>query len=427
MKRRRRSSSAASRVAVGRGGAGAGVVARTRRAPARRRRRAGDRLCGRCASSGRTAAQLAHGRAARPAAAAQLLGHLVRALRQRDAAARPLRSASTPASGWQVVGAGGRQPDAGARVPGQAPVGLPVGAGRDAKASTWRARWATPAARCRSAWSSIAAAASAAQARRDHLATELGAARPTALGLDRLGRFAEQPLIRQSRQSTAAICRSGALAVRNLAELGTQPLCNCASFAPERTAGPRRSISSSCRRLARPDADAGGLHGPAQAEDADRPGVGIEHLRTRDHRGRRQGAHRQGRPSAPAARRTDAAWRRAGCAAAPPRRRSGRRQRMPRRRRADRPRRQVADGRHLLPLGQPGRQAVRRGRQRGQGRRADLHHRGDEDHERDRGRQGRHDHARSCARTARRSSSASRCSSSSERPLQRRPIARCAA
>ena len=37
-------------------------------------------------------------------------------------------------------------------------------------------------------------------------------------------------------------------------------------------------------------------HGPSQAQDTDRPGVGIEHLRTGDHRSRRQGAHRQVRP-----------------------------------------------------------------------------------------------------------------------------------
>ena len=49
----------------------------------------------------------------------------------------------------------------------------------------------------------------------------------------------------------------------------------------------------------------------------------------------------------------------------------------------------------------PGSDRVRRSRQHGQGRRPDLHHRSDEDHERDRGRRRRHDHARSCARTAR--------------------------
>ena len=81
---------------------------------------------------------------------------------------------------------------------------------------------------------------------------------------------------------------------------------------------------------------------------------------------------------------------------------------------------QVADGRHLLPRRQPGRQALRRGRRR-------------------RSRKAQpvciieamkimneieadcigQDHAASCARTARRSSSASRCSSSSRR---RRPM-----
>ena len=119
--------------------------------------------------------------------------------------------------------------------------------------------------------------------------------------------------------------------------------------------------------------------------------------------------------------------------AAPPRHaRSARRRRRRLRRAPRRPRRppaprrpcrQVADGRHLLPLGQPGRQGLRRGRQR-------------------RSRKARPiciieamkilneieaDKAgtvtRSCARTARRSNTASRCSSSSD-ALQPPPGAR---
>ena len=66
----------------------------------------------------------------------------------------------------------------------------------------------------------------------------------------------------------------------------------------------RPGSTSAPRRARRPTAtrqnNNGGLetHGPAQAQNLDRPGVGVEHLRTRDHRGGRQGAHREvgGRP-----------------------------------------------------------------------------------------------------------------------------------
>ena len=64
------------------------------------------------------------------------------------------------------------------------------------------------------------------------------------------------------------------------------------------------TATSTHREASDLDITVGDEHGPAQTQDTDRPGVGIEHLRTRDHRGRRQGAHRQGRP-APAPR-----WRR---------------------------------------------------------------------------------------------------------------------
>ena len=92
-------------------------------------------------------------------------------------------------------------------------------------------------------------------------------------------------------------------------------------------------------------------------------------------------------------------------AAAAGRRRAGR---------ADRPRRQVADGRHLLPLVQPRARKpfVEVGSQVKEGD-TDLHHRSDEDPERDRGRQVRHDDPDPGAKTASRSNSASRCSSSS--------------
>jgi acetyl-CoA carboxylase biotin carboxyl carrier protein len=66
------------------------------------------------------------------------------------------------------------------------------------------------------------------------------------------------------------------------------------------------------------------VHGPAQTQDADRPGVGVEHLRTRDHRSRGQGAHRQGGPPRPCRRRhagtAAPAGGRGGAGCAPPRR-----------------------------------------------------------------------------------------------------------
>ena len=58
----------------------------------------------------------------------------------------------------------------------------------------------------------------------------------------------------------------------------------------------------------------------------------------------------------------------------------------------------------------PGAKPLRRDRQRGQGRRHALHHRGDEDDEPDRSRQVPARSPRSWPRTASRSSSASRCS-----------------
>ena len=94
-----------------------------------------------------------------------------------------------------------------------------------------------------------------------------------------------------------------------------------------------------------------------------------------------------------ASRDADAAPR---CAAAGARRaRAGRRARR-RSRSAGRPHRQVADGRHLLSRrASPGAKPFVEVGSAGQGRRHALHHRGDEDHERDRGRQGRHASPRS--------------------------------
>ena len=74
----------------------------------------------------------------------------------------------------------------------------------------------------------------------------------------------------------------------------------------------------------------------------------------------------------------------------------------------------LADGRHLLPLALARRQGLRRSRPERQGRRCPLHHRGHEDDEPDRSRQGRHRRRRSWSRTASRWSSTSRCSSSSD-------------
>ena len=75
------------------------------------------------------------------------------------------------------------------------------------------------------------------------------------------------------------------------------PLMNsCPAAGPAPCRRPAASTSAhrahQRHRRGQPDKEA---HGPAQAEDPDRPGVGVEHLRTGDHRSRRQGAHRQGR------------------------------------------------------------------------------------------------------------------------------------
>ena len=85
----------------------------------------------------------------------------------------------------------------------------------------------------------------------------------------------------------------------------------------------RQLSSNRCGERSACDARWRPRHGPAQAQDTDRSGVRVEHLRTRDHRSRRQGAHRQGRPGS---------WSRAGDAApapmaAPPRRPPPRRSR----------------------------------------------------------------------------------------------------
>ena len=70
----------------------------------------------------------------------------------------------------------------------------------------------------------------------------------------------------------------------------------------------------------------------------------------------------------------------------------------------------LADGRHLLPRVQPGRQAVRRGRHARQGRRPVCIIEAMKMHERDRRRRRRHDHQDPGRERPGRSNSASRCS-----------------
>ena len=93
------------------------------------------------------------GRAARPAAAAQFLGDLVRPLRRRNAAAGPLR-ARAAADGWQVLALAVDQPDPVRRFIAERTLTLPV-ALAGATAWTCRVSSATAAAGCRSPRSSI--------------------------------------------------------------------------------------------------------------------------------------------------------------------------------------------------------------------------------------------------------------------------------
>ena len=117
-------------------------------------------LLGRSASSGRRAATLAFEQLARQAAAAQLLGHLVSALRRGDADARrllPRKCRQRLASGR----IGHRSAQRGAQVPGQrTPVSYPDRAGGPARHRAGQATWATRPAACRSPWCSTPTATS---------------------------------------------------------------------------------------------------------------------------------------------------------------------------------------------------------------------------------------------------------------------------
>ena len=110
--------------------------------------------------------QLAHGELARQAAAAQLLGDLVRALRRRNAAARSLR---TRAARRRLAGRGhspSTRPMPVRKFVAERTGRLPVALAGAIGARACRASSATPAAGCRSASAFDAAGASSAQARR---------------------------------------------------------------------------------------------------------------------------------------------------------------------------------------------------------------------------------------------------------------------
>ena len=156
----------------------------------------------------------------------------------------------------------------------------------------------------------------------------------------------------------------------------------------------RATVPAGSRHVARRSGEKRPIDGPAQAQDPGGSRLRIQHRGARDHRSRRQGAHRQagcqrtsdagtGGPAGSAGSRSA----HVGC----PRGGGGRRSRRGSSGRGGPPS-QVADGRHLLSLRQPGRQAAGRGRTGRQGRRGAVHHRGDEDHERDRDRRRRLDH-----------------------------------
>ena len=175
------------------------------------------------------------------------------------------------------------------------PLRLPVALaarGPRAVARSSATRWA----RCRSASPS----------------TPSGTARAAARRLDAAAGVAGKLRLRRSRARTSRSSRI----VRQLAE---------------------KSLTAAWRGLAETPQDSAqhdpGVHddGPSQAEDADRPRLGVEHLRTRDHRSRRQGSHRQDADP----RRVDAQPRRPVAArwSPPPAARRRRRRPRPRRRR----------------------------------------------------------------------------------------------
>src|ERR1043166_969904 len=124
-------------------------------------------------------------------------------------------------------------------------------------------------------------------------------------------------------------------------------------------------------------------HGPPQAQEADRPRPGVRHRRAGDHRGRREGQDREGRPCERFRRRArPSRGRRRAARARSCGTSSGGRSAS----RTGGARRPGADGRDVLSLAIPGCEGLRRSGPGGEGRRHDLHHRSDEADERDRSR-----------------------------------------
>ena len=228
----------------GRRGLGAAAAPATGAQPARRADRApSQRLWAVAVRDARRRHAGARG-LPRPAAGAQLLGHLVRALRARDADCSIASGATFASAGWQVVGLAIDQADAVQDFLQRTPVGFPIGlAGLDGAGPVAR-RSATRAAACRSPPCSMRSGrAGRAPSRRDPLRA--------AARLDTLNRALRRPnapIVRQRRVATPrSTGRPGA----------TMPACNCWSCtAPTSTCSARASRRSmAATTLAEIDAD----------------------------------------------------------------------------------------------------------------------------------------------------------------------------
>ena len=317
----------------------------------------------------------------------------------RPASRRCPRSTASPRAarrGWQVRGPGGRRAGAGAGVPARAPVGFTIGLA--GIAGTDLAALGNTRVRCRSPCCSMPRRGLATQARRDQLR------RTRSLGQRCSPAVKHLRALRQLIRLTAGLRRcslhQGALRQEAQTQLSVRHPANpCRSTVRGKTR--RRLDCAGCRHEStntriggRPRADV-----PEDRMDLRKLKTlidlvsesNISELEITEAEGKvrivKAGAAAPAQTPWPCRLPQRAPARPAGGTA---RGRAGRR-RGSRRAGRDRPGRQVADGRHLLPRRQPGRQALRRGRRRGQGGRAGLHHRGDEDHERDRGRLRRHD------------------------------------
>ena len=232
----------------------------------------------------------------------EFLGHTVPALHHRTAAARalPARTAKARLDGAR---AGRRQPDAGARVPAQAAAGPARRAGRVGRYRIPAARWAILKADCPSRWCWPATARCARASWGALRSPNCRPGSPRSREFRRVSQAPKAPIVNCSQ---IAPKRVKSRPSRSQCDPGVQPEPSPrARCAASRTMPELQEIESVAHRRApdigskrdhqRPETSHNRwrAHGPSQAQDTDRSGVGIEHLGTGNHRSRRQGPHRQ--------------------------------------------------------------------------------------------------------------------------------------